>query len=136
MSKLLLAISASILALATAAEADHKRWHCQWKPEHARWGTSPCERGGGNARSVSPSQQGKRGGSDKGGGNAPDGPPDLGGGPDTGNGGNPCGGNCGIGLGNGGGNGTGNEGGGVGPGDNGNQPDENPGRGTGRGRDD
>lgn len=130
MSKLLLAISASILALATAAEADHKRWHCQWKPEHARWGTSPCERGGGNARSVSPSQQGKRGGSDNGVSNGPD--------TSGGGNGNSCsgGGNCGVGLGNGGGNGTGNEGGGTGPGDNGNQPDENPGRGTGRGRDD
>ena len=35
------------------------------------------------------------------------------------NGGNPCGGNCGIGVGNGGGNGTGNEGNGNGPGDKG-----------------
>ena len=33
----------------------------------------------------------------------------------VGNGGNPCGGNCGLGLGNGGGNGTANEGNGVGP---------------------
>ena len=123
---LALAALAAFITAPVDAEAHHKRWHCKWEPWHARLGSSPCERGGGGARSE-PRDAGKvaRG---VGSSNRPDKPdkPDK---PDNG-GGNPCGGNCGVGVGNGGGNGTPNEGGGTGPGDNGNgngPPTDNPG---------